>query len=231
MWNKHFFKTQVLLAALAATMIAPISIFAQQRTAARTIKDSEIYVPDRFLEPAYNRKAASDLLKNCIAAFGDSDMPRSYEAFAKDPDKYKRIGSRQLKTALSSLYFFIKDPDLQEVTGVSEEWFKKLYNKALELNEPATLMDEAISQRSSKKYTQATEAYKKKFEELNDFVKKGPGSDRLSADALKKITEANKELRKARYLEQRKQQILEEEAAAKEALEQAMKDAKAASKK
>jgi type IV secretory pathway VirB4 component len=229
MLNKHFFKTQVLLAALAAALIAPISMIAQQKPAARTIKDSDIFVPERFLEPAYTKKMASDLLKEYIAAFGDSDMPRSYEVFAKDPDKYKRIGSRQLKTALSNLYTFIRDPDLQEVTGATDEWFKKLYNKALELNEPATLMDEAISQRNSKKYTQATNAYKEKFEELNKFVKKGP--DRLSADALKKITEANRALRRARYLEQRKQQILEEEAAAKAALEEELKKAKAASKK
>ena len=106
MRNNHFFKTQILLAALAAAVIAPFCAFSQQRTAARTaasIKDSDIYVPDKVLEPSYTRKDASDMLKECIAAFGDSDMPNSYEVFAKNPDGYKRIGTRQLKSAMVNL--------------------------------------------------------------------------------------------------------------------------------
>ena len=49
MRNNHFFKTQLLLAALAATLLVPVSTFAQKRTATSkttTIKDSEIYVPE-----------------------------------------------------------------------------------------------------------------------------------------------------------------------------------------
>ena len=45
MRNNHFFKTQLLLAALAATLLVPVSTFAQQRTASSkttTIKDSDI---------------------------------------------------------------------------------------------------------------------------------------------------------------------------------------------
>ena len=77
MRNNHFFKTQILLAALAAAVIAPFCAFSQQKTAARattTIKDSDIYVPDKVLQPSYTRKDASDMLKECIAAFADTDM-------------------------------------------------------------------------------------------------------------------------------------------------------------
>ena len=150
MRNNHFFKTQILLAALAAAVITPIFAFAQQRPAARTaasIKDSDIYVPNEVLEPSFSKKEASDMLKEYIAAFGDSDMPGSYEAFARDPDKYaKRIGSRQIKSAMINLYNYIFDvslkkkesdaapvnPELMEVTEATDAWFKKLYNKALE---------------------------------------------------------------------------------------------------
>jgi len=227
MLNKHFFKTQVLLAALAATVIAPISVFAQQKPAARatTIKDSDIYVPDKVLEPPYTKREASDLLKEYVAAFGDSDMPRSYEVFAKDPGKYKCIGSSQVKTALVNLYNFVKDPDIQEVTGATDEWFNSLYNKALELNEPAALMDKAIRLRNAKMYEQATKTYAEKFDELNKFLKKGP--TRLDAAKLQKIVERNKAKRKADYIAERKQQIMEQEAAAKAALEEELKKAKA----
>ena len=159
MRNNHFFKTQILLAALAAAVIAPFCAFSQQRTAARTaasIKDSDIYVPDKVLEPSYTKKEASDMLKEYIAAFGDSDMPNSYEVFAKDPNKYKRIGTRQLQSAMGNLYNYVHDPEIQEVTGVTDGWLKSLYNKALELKEPAELMDKAIRLKNATLYAQAT---------------------------------------------------------------------------
>ncbi len=232
MRNNHFFKTQILLAALAAAVIAPICAFSQQKPAARTaasIKDSDIYVPDKVLEPSYTKKDASDLLKEYIAAFGDSDMPNSYEVFAKNPDGYKRIGTRQLKSAMVNLYNYVKDPEIQEVTGASDAWFKKLYNKALELNEPAEMMDKAIRLKNATMYTQATKAYADKLDELNKFVKKGP--ERLDAAALAKITEANKAKRKAEYIALRKKQIIEQEEAAKKALDEELKKASGSKKK
>ena len=226
MRNNHFFKTQILLAALAAAVIAPFCAFSQQKTAARTtttIKDSDIYVPDKVLQPSYTRKDASDMLKECIAAFADTDMPRSYEVFAKDPNKYKRIGTRQLQSAMGNLYNYVHDPEIQEVTGVTDGWLKALYNKALELKEPAELMDKAIRLKSAALYEQATKGYAEKYEELQKFVRKAP--DRLSAEALKRLTDANKAKRRADFIALRKKQILEQEAAAKKALEEELKQA------
>ena len=235
MRNNHFFKTQILLAALAAAVIAPICVFSQQRPAARTttIKDSDIYVPEKVLEPSYTKKEASDLLKEYIAAFGDSDMPRTYESFAKDPDKYKRIGSRQLKASLSNLYNYIFDAasktssgavpvsaELMEITEAKESWFRSLYNKALELNEPATLMDKAIRMKNATMYTQATKAYAEKYDELNKFAKK---PERMDTATLTRLKEANRAKRRADYIAQRKQQLLEQEAAARKAVEEAEK--------
>lgn len=231
MRNNHFFKTQIVLAALAAAVIAPFFAFSQQKTAARTaasIKDSDIYVPDKVLEPSYTRKEASDMLKECIAAFGDTDMPRSYEVFAKDPNKYKRIGTRQLQSAMGNLYNYVHDPELQEVTGVSDVWLRSLYNKALELKEPAELMDKAIRLKNASLYAQATKGYAEKFEELQKFVRKSP--ERMSAEALKKLTDANKAKRKKDFIELRKQQIIEQEAAAKKALEEELKKASGSKK-
>ena len=226
MRNNHFFKTQIVMAAIVATVIAPFCAFSQQKPAARTttIKDSDIYVPDSVLEPSYTKQDASDMLKEYIAAFGDSDMPNSYAVFAKNPDKYKRIGTRQLQSAMGNLYNYVHDPEIQEVTGATDAWFRALYNKALELKEPAELMDKAIRLKSSAMYTQAAKAYGDKLDELNKFVRKGP--ERLSAEQLKKIVEANKAKRKAEYIALRKKQILEQEAAAKKATEEAMKKAK-----
>jgi len=225
MRNNHFFKTQIVMAAIVATVIAPFCAFSQQKTAARTttIKDSDIYVPDKVLEPSYTKKDASDMLKEYIAAFGDCDMPNSYAVFAKNPDKYKRIGTRQLQSAMGNLYNYVHDPEIQEVTGATDAWFRALYNKALELKEPAELMDKAIRLKSETMYTQAAKAYAEKLDELNKFAKKG--AERLSAEQLKKIVEANKAKRKAEYIAQRKKQILEQEAAAKKDLEDAQKKA------
>lgn len=225
MRNNHFFKTQIVMAAIVATVIAPFCAFSQQKTAARTttIKDSDIYVPDKVLEPSYTKKDASDMLKEYIAAFGDSDMPNSYAVFAKNPDKYKRIGTRQLQSAMGNLYNYVHDPEIQEVTEATDAWFRALYNKALELKEPAELMDKAIRLKSATMYTQAAQAYGEKLDELNKFVKKG--AERLSAEQLKKIQEANRAKRKAEYIAQRKKQILEQEAAAKKDLEEAQKKA------
>ena len=232
MRNNHFFKTQILMAAIAAAVIAPFCAFSQQRTAARTtttIKDSDIYVPDKVLEPSYTRKEASDMLKEYIAAFGDSDMPNSYDVFAKDPDKYKRIGTRQLQSAMGNLYNYVHDPEIQEVTGVTDGWLKSLYNKALELKEPAEKMDKAIRTKNAALYTQATKGYAEKYDELQKFVRKTP--ERLSAEALKKIVDANKAKRKADYIALRKKQILEQEAAANKAIEEEIKKASGSNKK
>ena len=231
MRNNHFFKTQILLAALAAAVIAPFCAFAQQKTAARTaasIKDSEIYVPNSVLEPPFTKQEASDILKEYIGAFADSDMPRTYEAFARDPEKYKRIGSRQLKSAMVNLYNYVKDPEIQEVTGASDAWFKKLYNKALELNEPAEMMDKAIRLKNANLYTQATKLYAERLDELNKFVKK---PERLDATKLQTLIEANKARRKAEYIAMRKKQIIEQEEAARKALEEETKKAAASKKK
>ncbi len=226
MRNNHFFKTQILLAAIAAAVIAPFCAFSQQKTAPRTaasIKDSDIYVPDKALEPSYTRKEASDILKEYIAAFGDTDMPRTYEVFARNPEKYKRIGSRQIKSAMANLYSYVKDSEIQEVTEATDTWFKNLYNKALELNEPAKMMDNAIRLKNAKMYEQAKTLYDEKLNELNKFVKKTP--DRLSTAELKKITDANRAKRRAEYIALRKKQIIEQEEAARKALEEENKAA------
>ena len=230
MRNNHFFKTQILLAAVAAAVITPFCLFAQQKPArtAASIKDSEIYVPDKVLEPTYTKKDASDLLKEYIAAFGDSDMPNSYEVFAKNPEKYKRIGTRQLKSAMGNLYNYVKDPEIQEVTEATDAWFKNLYNKALELNEPAKMMDNAIRLKNATMYKQATKDYAEKYDELKAFVRKSP--ERLSPEQLKRIKEANTAKRKAEYIALRKKQILEQEEAARKALEEETRKA-AGSKK
>ena len=229
MRNNHFFKTQLLLAALAAALLAPVSILAQQKastTRSTTIKDSDIYVPDAVLEPSYTRKEATELLKQYIEAFDDTDMPRSYEVFAKDPDKYKRIGTHQLQAAMGNLYNFVKDPDLQEVTEVTEKWYKELYNKALELKGPAADMDKAIRLKNAAQYTKAMQDYKAKYEELKKYAsKKG---ERLSAEKHKAIVEANKAKRKAEYIALRKKEMLEEQEAALKAIEE---DKKSSTKK
>ena len=231
MRNNHFFKTQIVMAAIVATVIAPFCAFSQQKTAARTtttIKDSDIYVPDSVLEPSYTKQDASDMLKEYLAAFSDSDMPNSYAVFAKNPDKYKRIGTRQLQSAMGNLYNYVHDPEIQEVTGATDAWFRALYNKALELKEPAELMDKAIRLKSAALYEQATKGYAEKYDELQKFAKKSP--DRLSAEALKRITDANKAKRKADFIALRKKQILEQEAAAKKALEEELKQASGSKK-
>ena len=224
MRNNHFFKTQILLAALAAAVIAPFCAFSQQKTAARTTaaKDnSNYYVPESVLKPSYTRKEASDMLKECIAAFGDTDMPRSYEVFAEDPDKYKRIGTRQLQSAMGNLYNYVHDPEIQEVTGVADSWLKALYNKALELKEPAELMDKAIRLKNAALYDQATKGYAEKYDELQKFVRKTP--DRLSAEALKRLTDANRAKRRDQYIEEHEKYLKEREEAAKKDLEEALK--------
>ena len=235
MLNNHFFKTQILLAALAAAIVAPVFAFAQQKPAAKTIQDSDIYVPEKVLEPSYTKKEAADLLKEYIAAFGDSDMPRSYKEFAKEPNKFKRIGTRQLQSALGNLYNYIFDasvkeensgripvsPELMEVTEASDAWFRELYNKALELNEPAALMDKAISMKNASLYTQAAKGYAEKYDELQKFFKKGPR--RLDAAKLKQITDANRARRRTEYIAQRKKQLQEQDAAIQQSLQEEQK--------
>ena len=232
MRNNHFFKTQLLLAALAATLLVPVSTFAQQRTAASkttTIKDSDIYVPEKVLEPSYTKKEANELLKQYIDAFGDSDMPRTYEAFAKEPEKFKRIGTRQLQAAMGNLYNFVKDPELMEVTEVAEKWYKDLYNKALELKEPAALMDKAIRLQNASMYTQATKDYAAKYDELKKYA--DGKRTRIDAATLAKLKDANKEKRRRDYLDLRKKEIMEKDAAAKKELEELQKKQSASKKK
>ena len=115
-----------------------------------------------------------------------------------------------------------------EVTEATEAWFKKLYNKALELNEPAEMMDKAIRLKNANLYTQATKLYAERLDELNKFVKK---PERLDAAKLQALIEANKARRKAEYIAMRKKQIIEQEEAARKALEEETKKAAASKKK
>ena len=146
-----------------------------------------------------------------------------------------------MKSALVNLYNYIFDTtvkangskttevssELMEVTEASEAWFKNLYNKALELNEPAELMDKAIRLKNASMYTQATKLYADRYDELNKFVKK---PERLDAAKLARLKETNKAKRKAEYIALRKKQILEQEEAARKALEEDMKAAGAKKK-
>jgi hypothetical protein len=116
--------------------------------------------------------------------------------------------------------------ELMEVTEAKESWFRSLYNKALELNEPATLMDKAIRMKNATMYTQATKAYAEKYDELNKFAKK---PERMDTATLTRLKEANRAKRRAEYIALRKQQIMEQEEAARKALEEETK--KAAGKK
>ena len=88
--------------------------------------------------------------------------------------------------------------------------------------QPATLMDKAIRLKNATMYTQATKAYADKLDELNKFVKK---PEHLDSATLAKIKEANRAQRRRDYIDQRKQQLLEQEAAAKQALEEELKQA------
>ena len=91
------------------------------------------------------------------------------------------------------------------------------------------MMDNAIRLKNATMYTQATKAYAEKYDELKAFVRKSP--ERLSAEQLKKITEANRARRKAEYIALRKKQILEQEEAARKAIEEETKKAAASSKR
>ncbi|MBR5095857.1 MAG: hypothetical protein IK094_01975, partial [Treponema sp.] len=86
-----------------------------------------------------------------VKAFDPSNLPKSFD----EKDQNRRRCARQCQGSLGNLYNLIFDAtakaneagnypvslELQEVTKYSDVWFKKLYNKARELNGPATEID------------------------------------------------------------------------------------------
>lgn len=243
MRNNHFIKTQLLLAALAAAVIAPISAFSQQRTGTSrpVIKDSDIYVPNKVLEPSFTDKEAKEMLKGYVEVFDASELPRTYDEYLRQEDKNNRIGSRQFQTALRNLENFIYDatakPDdkgrypvnleLQEVTGYSDAWYNELFQKADALGSAAKEADKAVRTKNADSFTQACKKYAQQYEELERF-RKAPR--KLSAARLKQITDSNREKRRRDYIAQRKKQMLEEYEAQR-AAEEALNRAAGASKK
>ena len=225
MRNNHFFKTQILLAALAAAVIAPIYAFSQQRTGASrpVIKDSDIYVPDKVLQPSFTEKEAKDLLKECIQAFDPAELPKTYEEYLRQEDKNRRIGSRQCQSSLISLRSFIFDdsaggkldasglppvsPEIMEVTGFSDTWYKELYAKAGKLKKSADEVDKAVRMKNAALFAQACRQYAQDYDALEAFRKK-PG--KLSDTRRKQIADSNKAKRKREYIDQRKKQMMEE---------------------
>ena len=226
MRNNHFFKTQILMAALAAAVIAPFCAFSQQRTAARTattIKDSDIYVPDKVLQPSFTEKEAKDLLKECIQAFDPAELPKTYEEYLRQEDKNRRIGSRQCQSSLISLRSFIFDdsagskqdasglppvsPEIMEVTGFSDTWYKELYAKAGKLKKSADEVDKAVRMKNASLFAQACRQYAQDYDALEAFRKK---PERLSTTRRKQIEDSNREKRRKVYIAQRKEQIMEE---------------------
>ena len=160
MRNNHFIKTQILLAALAAAVIAPISAYSQQRTGTSrpVIKDSDIYVPNKVLEPSITEKEAKTMLKEYIEVFDASELPKTYDEYIRQEDKNHRIGSRQCQAALNNLENFIFDAsaktekaahalvnlEILEVTEFSDAWYGDLFAKAESLKGPAKEMDKAV---------------------------------------------------------------------------------------
>jgi len=243
MRNNHFIKTQILLAAFAAAVIAPICAFSQQRTGTSrpVIKDSDIYVPNKVLEPSITDKEAKEMLKDYIEIFDASQMPKTYDAYLLQEDKNNRIGTRQFQTALNNLSNFIFDatakPDekgrypvsleLQEVTGYSDAWYSALYEKADAMSKSAKDVDKAVRTKNAALFAQACKDYSRLYDDLEKY-RKAP--KKLSATRLKQITDSNREKRRRDYIAQRKKQMMEEYEAQR-AAEEALNRAAGASRK
>ena len=224
MRNNHFFKTQIVLAALAAVIIAPICAFSQQKTTVKPIKDSDIYVPDSALEPSCTRQQVSEDLREYINSLDYDGMVKTYGRYAKDPAQYRVIGTRQFDSVLGNLYNYIFDtsvkpdasnhrpvnPEILEVTGWSDDWFKNLYNMVVEMNTFVVQLDKAIRMKNASLYSKAMDGYTQKYDDIKAFIKKKPTA--LDPVKHKQITAANRAKRKADFIAQRKVQLMKEDA-------------------
>ena len=90
-------------------------------------------------------------------------------------------------------------------------------------------MDKAIRLQNASMYTQATKDYAAKYDELKKYA--DGKRTRIDSATLAKLKEANKEKRRRDYLDLRKKEIMEKEAAAKKELEELQKKQSASKKK
>lgn len=95
-------------------------------------------------------------------------------------------------------------PDLEEVTGVSREWYELLLPGVdKHMMDLANKMDLARLNQDNKKYQQAKAAFEASQKDFLAYLAKTPGP-KLSKEAMKKIKAANYKRREKEYDEQLK---------------------------
>lgn len=100
------------------------------------------------------------------------------------------------------LNYVAKHPDLEEVTGVSREWYElMLPGLDKHMMDLANRMDLARLNQDNKKYEQAKAAFEASQKDFLAYLAKTPGP-KLDKEAMKKIKVANYKRREKEYDEQ-----------------------------
>lgn len=149
-------------------------------------------------KPAFTLSSVDE----AIAKFKDTVLSKSLPKDTKEENIDNYITKLNMIANARMLEFYAKHPDLEEVTGVSREWYENLLPGVEKyMMDLANRMDLARLNQDNKKYEQAKAAFEASQKDFLEYLSKTPGP-KLSKEAMKKIKQANYKRREKEYDEQ-----------------------------
>lgn len=116
----------------------------------------------------------------------------TYRAKERAPDAERYISASIVGDAIITMDALVSNPDLEEVTEISKQYYAQVLEAAMTLYEPAIEMDNARKEKDQKAYDAALDDYNKALKAyVAAYNNKNKKEYQLSDAQIKAIKEAN----------------------------------------
>ena len=194
----------------AAVCISAVCLLAQQTRTAFVpmddgeIRNYEIQLKSGLLNPKKPRLKDARY-KKFLNDLGTTFLTAEVPASVKD---YRKKGTSQLpskakiRRVAQDLRELLKSPELEEVSGFKEAWFRSVGNAVLDLEGFQSSMVDAVMVNNEKRYLELYYKYRLALKKLDTLLR---NPERLSPSERRKIADRNSAERARQYkqLEQR----------------------------
>ena len=149
---------------------------------------------DRYRTPNLQKDAWLKLLADINKQVIDAKIPKSIDGW-KTKGQVQVPSRNQIRVLALRLDRLIADPELQEVTGVKQQWFKNVGKAIVELANFQKRMIAAVEQGRGKEYAKLLYSYKLNVENLKKLLN-SEDSWKIPRKELALIRRKNTEVRK-----------------------------------
>ena len=146
-------------------------------------------------DPRLKREVATKKLETIYKTFVTAEVPQTLDEYVEKKTSQLPTHSLILVHA-RDFKSLVANPELQEVTGYSLQWFRKVGNAVVALDGHHTKIMDMVVARRSKGYAEAYHFYRLAVEDLEKLLR---NPEKLSPTELRKIKNANTLARKRQY--------------------------------